>query len=128
MKIGIFSVYVDYHRRGRKNRLAMQPGIGPLLAGLLPPDDEIEVVNETSRDPDWERDYDLLLISSLHPHFDRELHLSQSTISQHINESEEMHQVKRLHPTRRTNTLTPESENLLRHGNQVFQLLENIMR
>jgi hypothetical protein len=33
MRIGIISVYVDYHRRGRKNRLAMQPGIGPLLAG-----------------------------------------------------------------------------------------------
>lgn len=71
MRIGIISVYVDYHRRGRKNRLAMQPGIGPLLAGLLPGDVEIEVVNETWRDPDWSRDYDLLFLSSLHSDFDR---------------------------------------------------------
>ena len=71
MRVGIISVFVDYHRRGRKNRLAMQPGIGPLLAGLLPRDVEVEVVNETWRDPDWSRDYDLLFISSLHSDFDR---------------------------------------------------------
>ena len=71
MRVGIISVYVDYHRRGRKNRLAMQPGIGPLLAGLLPRDVEIEVINETWRDPDWSRDYDLVLLSSLHSDFDR---------------------------------------------------------
>ena len=71
MRVGIISVYVDYHRRGRKNRLAMQPGIGPLLAGLLPRDVEVEVVNETWRDPDWSRDYDLVLLSSLHSDFDR---------------------------------------------------------
>ena len=71
MRVGIVSVFVDYHRRGRKNRVAMQPGIGPLLAGLLPRDVEIEIVNETWRDPDWSRDYDLLFISSLHSDFDR---------------------------------------------------------
>lgn len=76
MRIGIVSVYVDYHRRGRKNRLAMQPGIGPLLAGLLPRDVEIEVVNETWRDPDWSRDYDLLFVSSLHSDFDRARQIS----------------------------------------------------
>jgi hypothetical protein len=71
MRVGIVSVFVDYHRRGRKNRLAMQPAIGPLLAGLLPRDVEVELVNETWRDPDWSRDYDLLFISSLHSDFDR---------------------------------------------------------
>ncbi|MGH8642090.1 MAG: B12-binding domain-containing radical SAM protein [Burkholderiales bacterium] len=76
MKIGIISVYVDYHRRGRKNRLAMQPGIGPLLAGLLPRHDEVEIINETWRDPDWSTDYDLLFISSLHPDFDRARQIS----------------------------------------------------
>jgi len=76
MRVGIISVFVDYHRRGRKNRLAMQPGIGPLLAGLLPRDVEIELVNETWRDPDWSRDYDLLFISSLHSDFDRARQLS----------------------------------------------------
>jgi hypothetical protein len=76
MRIGIISVYVDYHRRGRKNRLAMQPGIGPLLAGLLPRDAEIEIVNETWRDPDWSRDYDLVFLSSLHSDFDRARQIS----------------------------------------------------
>jgi radical SAM family protein len=71
MRVGIVSVFVDYHRRGRKNRLAMQPGIGPLLAGLLPRGAEIEIVNETWRDPDWSRGYDLLFLSSLHSDFDR---------------------------------------------------------
>jgi hypothetical protein len=76
MRVGIISVFVDYHRRGRKNRLAMQPAIGPLLAGLLPRDVEVELVNETWRDPDWSRDYDLLFLSSLHPDFDRARQIS----------------------------------------------------
>lgn len=76
MRVGIISVFTDYHRRGRKNRLAMQPGIGPLLAGLLPRDVEVEIVNETWRDPDWSRDYDLLFLSSLHSDFDRARQIS----------------------------------------------------
>lgn len=76
MRIGVVSVFVDYHRRGRKNRLAMQPGIGPLIAGLLPCSAEIEIVNETWRDLDWSRDYDLLFISSLHSDFDRARQIS----------------------------------------------------
>lgn len=76
MRIGIVSVYVDYHRRGRRNPLAMQPQIGPLLAGLLPPDEQIEVINETSRPLDFERDYDLLFISALHSDFDRARQIS----------------------------------------------------
>jgi radical SAM superfamily enzyme YgiQ (UPF0313 family) len=76
VRVGIVSVFVDYHRRGRKNRLAMQPGIGPLIAGLLPRSASIEIVNETWRDLDWSRDYDLLFISSLHPDFDRARQIS----------------------------------------------------
>jgi radical SAM superfamily enzyme YgiQ (UPF0313 family) len=76
VKVGVVSVFVDYHRRGRKNRLALQPGIGPLIAGLLPRSASIEVVNETWRDPDWSRDYDLLFISSLHSDFDRARQIS----------------------------------------------------
>jgi hypothetical protein len=71
MRIGIVSVFVDYHRRGRKNRLSLQPQIGPLIAALLPREAEIEIVNETARDLDWRRDYDLLFISALHSDFDR---------------------------------------------------------
>ena len=54
----------------------MQPGIGPLLAGLLPRGAEIDIVNETWRNPDWTRDYDLLFISSLHSDFDRARQIS----------------------------------------------------
>ena len=71
MRIGVISVFVDYHRRGAKNRVSLQPQIGPLIAGLLPHDVEIDVVNETWQDPDWHRDYDLIFLSALHSDFDR---------------------------------------------------------
>ena len=76
MRIGIVSVFVDYHRRGRRNSLALQPQIGPLLAGLLPSDAQIEVINETSRALDFRRHYDLLFISALHSDFDRARQIS----------------------------------------------------
>jgi hypothetical protein len=74
--VGIISVFVDYHRRGRKNPHSLQPQIGPLLAGLLPRDIEIEIINETSQDLDWKRDYDLLFISSMHSDMDRARQIS----------------------------------------------------
>ena len=76
MRIGIVSVFVDYHRRGRRNALALQPQIGPLLAGLLPADAQIEVINETSHALDFSRHYDLLFISALHSDFDRARQIS----------------------------------------------------
>ena len=76
MKVGIISVYVDYHRRGRKNRLSIQPQAGALIAGLLPAGVEVEVINDAWRDPDWSRNYDLLLISCLHSDFDRARQIS----------------------------------------------------
>ncbi len=76
MRVGIVSVYVDYHRRGKKNPHSLQPQIGPMLAGLLPRDIEIEIVNETSQDLEWKRDYDLLFISSMHSDMDRARQIS----------------------------------------------------
>ncbi len=76
MRVGVISVFVDYHRRGRKNPHSLQPQIGPLLAALLPHDIEIEIVNETSHEIDWSRDYDLIFISSLHPDMDRARQIS----------------------------------------------------
>src|SRR5882724_1655785 len=76
LRVGIISVFTDYHRRGARNRLAMQPGIGPLIAGLLPREVEIDVINETWRGPDWARDYDLLFLSCLHSDFDRARQIS----------------------------------------------------
>ena len=76
MRIGIVSVFVDYHRRGRRNALALQPQIGPLLAGLLPADAQIEVINETSQALDFRHHYDLLFISALHSDLDRARQIS----------------------------------------------------
>lgn len=76
MRVAIISVFVDYHRRGRKNPHSLQPQIGPLLAALLPRDVEIDVVNETSHDLDWNREYDLVFISSLHSDMDRARQIS----------------------------------------------------
>ena len=77
MRVGIVSAFVDYHRRGRKNRFSLQPQIGPLIAALLPRDVEIEITNETFECLDWRRDYDLLFISALHPEFDRARQISR---------------------------------------------------
>ncbi len=52
------------------------------------------------------------------------LFISQSTVSQHIRELEEMLRVKLFDRTRRTVSLTPAGQNLLQHGNHVFQLLD----
>ena len=77
MRVGIISVFMDYRRRGAKQRRGiLQPGIGPVIAALLPRDIEIDVVNETWHDPDWARDYDLLFLSSLHSDFDRARQIS----------------------------------------------------
>ena len=76
MRVGIISVHVDYHRRGQRRRFAMQPQIGSLLAGLLPRDIDIEIVNETWQEPDWSKEYDLLFLSCMHSDFDRARQIS----------------------------------------------------
>jgi hypothetical protein len=76
LRVGIISVFTDYHRRGRHHRGVMQPQIGPLIAALLPHDIDIEVVNDTWTDPDWQRRYGLLFLSCLHSDFDRARQIS----------------------------------------------------
>ena len=76
MKIGIISVFTDYHRRGEHHRGVLQPQIGPLIAALLPSDADIHIVNDAWDDPDWTREYDLLFISGLHSDFDRARQIS----------------------------------------------------
>ena len=76
MRVGVISVFTDYHRRGRHHRGVLQPQIGPLVAALLPPDVEVDVVNDTWEDPDWSRDYDLVFLSALHSDFDRARQIS----------------------------------------------------
>lgn len=76
MRVGIISVFTDYHRRGRHHRGFLQPQVGPLIAALLPADVCCEVINDTWTDPDWTRDYDLLFLSCLHSDFDRARQIS----------------------------------------------------
>lgn len=76
MRIGVISVYTDYHRRGAHHRGVLQPQVGPLIAALLPPDAEIDLVNDAWDEPNWDRDYDLLFLSCLHSDFDRARQIS----------------------------------------------------
>ena len=76
MRIGIISVFSDHHRQGRHYRGMAQPLIGPVIAALLPPSADVEVINDTWEDPDWTRDYDLLFLSCMHPDFDRARQIS----------------------------------------------------
>ncbi len=76
MRVGIISVYTDYQRRGEHKRGVLQPQVGPLIAGFLPEEVEIEIVNDMWEEPDFSRDYDLLFLSALHSDFDRAKQLS----------------------------------------------------
>lgn len=76
VRVGIISVFVDYHRRGAHKQGVLQPQAAPLIAALLPPDVDVHIVNDSWEDPDFTREYDLLFISSLHPDFDRARQLS----------------------------------------------------
>jgi radical SAM superfamily enzyme YgiQ (UPF0313 family) len=76
MRVGVIFVYVDYNRKGERSRGLLQPQIAPLIAALLPPDVEIDLVNETWDFPAWDRDYDLLFITCAHSDFDRARQIS----------------------------------------------------
>jgi radical SAM superfamily enzyme YgiQ (UPF0313 family) len=77
MRVGIVFAYMDNRRKGRKYRGSIQPMTGILIAALLPADIEIEVINDNSpEEVDWNRDYDLLFISSIHSDFDRARQIS----------------------------------------------------
>ena len=71
MRVGIIVGFLSHHRRGHHLRGVVQPQVGPLIAALLPSDVEVEVINETWKEPDWSRHYDLLFLSGLHPDFDK---------------------------------------------------------
>ena len=78
MRVGFVFAYMDNRRRaGTRYRGPVQPVTGPLIAALMPPGVELEVVNDNSPDEvDFSRDYDLLLISSIHSDFDRARQIS----------------------------------------------------
>ena len=76
MKVAIILAFLDQSRTGLFYRSLPRPQIGPLIAALLPREVDIDIVNETLEQPDWDRDYDLVFISSLHSDFDRARQLS----------------------------------------------------
>src|SRR6266567_1476741 len=71
MRIGIISVYVHRGRTGERAGGVVQSGIGPLIAGLLPKEQEIDIIDETCNSIDWNVAYDLLFLTSFHSDFDR---------------------------------------------------------
>jgi len=77
MRVGIIYAYMDNRRQGKPYAGAVQPITGPLIAALLPPDVDVEVINDRSPgDVDWSRDYDLVFLSSIHSDFDRARQIS----------------------------------------------------
>ena len=77
MKVGIIFAYMDNRRRGKPYTGAVQPMTGTLIAALLPPDVDVEVINDNSPGGiDWSRDYDLVFLSSIHSDFDRARQIS----------------------------------------------------
>ena len=78
MRVGVIFAYMDNRRRaGVKYSGPIQPMTGTLIAALLPPGVSVEVVNDNSpKEVDWNRDYDLLFISSIHSDFDRARQIS----------------------------------------------------
>lgn len=62
MKVAIIPVFTDPHRLGNAHRTMLQPQIGPLIAALLPADADIEIINDTWKDPDWNKTYDLVFL------------------------------------------------------------------
>jgi hypothetical protein len=72
----VICVYVDCNRKGERSRGLLQPQVGALIAALLPPDADVDVVNETWNGPDWRKQYDLLFLSCLHSDFDRARQIS----------------------------------------------------
>ncbi len=76
LRVAIISVFTDYHRRAGHHRGGLQPQIGPLIAALLPDWCDVDIVNDTWRDPDWGRNYDLVFLSCLHADFDRARQIS----------------------------------------------------
>ena len=48
MRIGIFFAYMDNRRRGKPYAGPIQPITGTLIAALLPPGVEVEVINDNS--------------------------------------------------------------------------------
>lgn len=70
MRIAIISTYTHPTRLPKKERSIMQSAVPELLAGLCPPDAEIELYNEKEVDVPLDRDWDLVFFSYLHAYYE----------------------------------------------------------
>jgi radical SAM superfamily enzyme YgiQ (UPF0313 family) len=70
MRIAIISTYTHPTRLPKKERSVMQSAVPELLAGLCPPDAEIELFNEKEVDVPLDRHWDLVFFSYLHAYYE----------------------------------------------------------
>ena len=70
MRIAIIAAYTHATRLPRKERSVMQSAVPELIAGLCPPDAEIELYNEKEVDVPLDRDWDLVFFSYLHASYE----------------------------------------------------------
>ena len=70
MRIAIISTYTHPTRLRVKEPSIMQSAVPELLAGLCPPDAEVELYNEKEEDIPLDRDWDLVFFSYLHAYYE----------------------------------------------------------
>jgi radical SAM superfamily enzyme YgiQ (UPF0313 family) len=70
VRIAIIATYTHPTRLPRKEPSVMQSAVPELLAGLCPPDAEVEIFNEKERDIPLDRHWDLVLFSYLHSYYE----------------------------------------------------------
>ncbi len=70
MRIAIVSTYTHPTRLPKKERSVMQSAVPELLAGLCPPDAEVELYNEKEVDIPLDRDWDIVFFSYLHAYYE----------------------------------------------------------
>ena len=70
MRIAVIATYTHPTRRRVKEPSVMQSAVPELIAGLCPPDAEIEIYNEKEVDIPLDRDWDLVFFSYLHSYYE----------------------------------------------------------
>ncbi|MCK6524511.1 B12-binding domain-containing radical SAM protein [Myxococcota bacterium] len=70
MRVAVIATYTHPTRTRVKEPSIMQSGVPELIAGLCPPDVEVELYNEKEDDIPLDRDWDLVFFSYLHSYYE----------------------------------------------------------
>lgn len=70
MRIAVISTFTHPTRKNIKEPSVMQSAVPELIAGLCPPDAELEIYNEKECDIPLDRDWDLVFFSYLHSYYE----------------------------------------------------------